>query len=178
MRLPTLRVFPNPWTHIDQFGNPAGTCPCDAFEHNPTPGARVGAHIAEAKLVRKGEVRTIAGKATVAIPHDHQVRWEYSADAVTLPNTAYYRERVREADLIAADEATATVCGIKFVEPKKALEAARAAATSEFDAQNGSGAFASLHPALVPQPEAPSTPQPVPQPEAPTRKTSRKSDDT
>lgn len=143
----TLRVVANPWQYIDHLGRPAGVCPCDPNEH--TPDRRwVGAHIADAVVVRPARVTQIAGQSFTRSAAVHDITWRHEAEPVEIPNTAYYRQRIAGGELIAADEATAAACGISrdsFERPDALLAKLKAAAIVDFDAANGIGAFAELN---------------------------------
>lgn len=141
---PFLMVLPNPWTFIDHLGRPAGTCPCDPFEHRPNPGAKVGARVSEVKVQRAQQTRRIGGRETVAVPGDFYPIWEFETEPVRLPNTGYYRDRIRERELIPTDQRTAALAGVEWREPSELLDEIRSVAIREFDARNGDGAYAAL----------------------------------
>lgn len=124
----TLRVLANPWLHLDHEGQPAGACPCDPDEH--TPERRfVGAKL-QAKLLREADLE----KRQLA---RHRITFAFDESAQDVPNTAYYRATVNSGELIAADPATAKLCGFRaesFRDPQAVLAEARAAAFDNFKA--------------------------------------------
>lgn len=144
VRTRTLRVRPNPFTYIDHLGRPAGVCPCDPDGH--TPERRwVGATIGEALLVSSAVTRVVAGATQEIAAAVHDLRWSYSEEAVTLPNTEYYRRKIFNGELIADDVATARESGVFSFKPAGlVIDQAREDAIMEFDALNGDGAFATL----------------------------------
>lgn len=152
----TLSVLPNPWAAIDHQGRPSGVVLCDPVEHVPTRGDEprrfVGATMA-ARMLREfppGDPRS----------NEQDTTWTFVTEPVALPNTGYYRERIRSGELIAADSKTSRVAGQKnFVPPATALADARTAAIANWERDVGTpGAFAMLEAeraAAAPQPEPP-----------------------
>lgn len=143
MPLPSnkLRVYPNPWSYIDHLGRPAGRLPFDGFEHSPSPGA-VGARLTDVKLVMAANVMRVANRdLEVQFPqHDHRVT--YTAEPVTIPATAYYRDAIRRSDLVPADAETSALAGIQHVDAKIKLAGLRKEAIERFNAETGENAFA------------------------------------
>lgn len=135
-----LKVHPNPWVYIDHEGRPAGRLPFDVFEHSPSPGA-VGATITDVKLLQSAMTMRVAGLNLEVNPAQYDHRITYSKESVEIPNTAYYRDAIKRADLVAADEATAQVAGIKFEEPSKVLSKLKDAAVSRFNAETAEDAY-------------------------------------
>lgn len=127
----TLRVYANPYLHLDHEGQPAGACPCDPDEH--TPERRfVGAKL-KADLIRKAD-------KSKGISAKHRISFEFSDEAQTVPDTAYYRAAVNSGELIAADLDTAKACGFvekSFRDPKAVLADAKKAACDAFKAATG-----------------------------------------
>jgi hypothetical protein len=146
IREKTLRVYPNPWTYIDHLGRPAGVVRLDPFEHNSNR-AWVGARIADVTVTRKAVTEIIRGKAFQGNASDHDITWEFDDGPIEIPNTAYYRGEINAGSLIAADKLTAQQSGISsadFLDPKQLLDAMKAQAIKDYDAQNGEGAHASF----------------------------------
>jgi hypothetical protein len=144
VRVATLSVFANPWTYIDEHGRPMGVCMVDVNQHvaeRRWVGARIGA-----EQVAKAVVQVVKGRSHETAPARHKLHIEYDTEPTSIPNTAYYRERIRTGDLFAADAQTATVAGLKAFQPVADAErAARTAAMAQFDAENGTGATLELN---------------------------------
>lgn len=160
----TLRVLPNPWTHIDHRGLPAGVVRFDYHEHNTQRGW-VGARIATATKTSGAFSEVVNGKVFTTGTDVHEIEWEFATEPVTLPNTGYYRSAVLGDGLVAADKETAIACGIRaeeFEAPAVHLAKKRAEAIAEFDAHNGEGAFDALAEDRKPVVVAPAAPTPVP----------------
>jgi hypothetical protein len=127
----TLRVFANPYVHLDPSGRPCGACPVDPA-HLPDRREWVGAWLdAERTKVlstpEKGEVRAPVQETIFA----------FSQDAIELPATPGYLDRIRSGELLAANAPTAQAAGIVFVAPDAALERARTAAVAAWRALYG-----------------------------------------
>src|SRR5688572_8375410 len=123
MRVKELRVLPNPWTHIhiyaDDVPRPAGTVGVAMVEHVPAPNRYVGARALRADEIQALQTRQIGKHAVVTQPRRTEIYWEYSKEPEKIPNTAYYREQIKNGSLFAADKETASAAGIEFVEPSK-----------------------------------------------------------
>src|SRR5690242_46357 len=107
LRVPTLRVFANPWTYIDEHGRPVGVCMVDVNHHVPDPSRFVGARRV-AELLEKERVEVVKGREHTTKAARHKLHIEYATEAEEVPNTAYYRERIRGGELFAADAQTAS----------------------------------------------------------------------
>lgn len=164
VRVATLSVFANPWTYIDEHGRPVGVCMVDVNQHvaeRRWVGARVGA-----ELLEKAQVEVVRGRTHETRSARHKLHIEYATEPEEVPNTAYYRERVRTGDLFAADAKTALVSGLLAFTPVAAAEAkARETALAQWAAENGfdpdplPGPFFSASPS-APAPEAKTEPDP------------------
>lgn len=143
---PDLNVLPNPWTYIDHRGRPAGVVPVEppreATYAPPTTLRAVGAKVGKVRQVRAARHQRVGTAVGEIVKARHDLEWEFSDEPTTVPFSAYYRAKVRKGELLAADEPTARACGVKFVEPKAALEKARKEAIERFDAETGEDAFA------------------------------------
>ncbi len=131
----TLNVVANPWMHIDSQGRPAGACPMDL-----PPGVQgfVGASVSRehTKILRKGSHYQ---------DHVQDTVWEFDLSPQVVPDTPYYRGRLRTGEILPADEKAARAAGhASFTKPEDALAKARERAIAEFDAAYGKGAFAEL----------------------------------
>lgn len=131
-----LNVVPNPWIHIDHQGRPAGACPMDTA---PGSKAFVGARVSHTKtqILSKG-IRGIQDSVQDTV-------WEFDLAPQPVPDTPYYRTRLRCGEVLPADEAASRAAGhSEFLPPDKALTAARERAIAEFNAHHGTGAFEAL----------------------------------
>lgn len=162
MPFPTakLKVLPNPWQYIDHFGQPAGRLPPDPYEDSPSAGP-VGARMTDVKEVQKAQMMRVAGVDMEVGSAQHTHRFVYAKEPVSIPNTPYYRNAVKCGDLVAADSKTASLCGVKFEDPKSVLAKAKAAAIAKFDAETDEDAyklFGSVEPLYVQDDAAASAP--------------------
>lgn len=134
----SLRVFPNPWSVITLENGPQGAL---AFggTRNVGPLRFVGA--APAVVVREarpeGDPRGNDAKYVFSFPSLAEDL--ISGTPIDLAaNEPFWRDRLADGSLVAADEATANATGALYT----SLEAARAAGIKEFEAQFGAGSFA------------------------------------
>lgn len=107
-----LLVLPNPGHTKDHLGRPACAIPADPLEHTSFRrwiGAKPKTSVKRPKVTRM-----IGGQLTTLVEADYDIEWEFSATPVEIPNTGYYRDRLKEGSLLPADEATAKAAGIKF----------------------------------------------------------------
>lgn len=141
LKLPTLLVCTNPFLFADAEGRPCcavGIDPYDPGYPKDSRGYRgpyVGARIVSADLVRKGdESFTADGNNAGGLRADRHDRvWGFKREPFKIYETDYYKRQIREWALIAADEATATKCGVKFT-PVDVVRAETKAATGATDA--------------------------------------------
>lgn len=162
MRTKTLRVLPNPWGHVHVYADGVPR-PCVAVQsdmHEHVAGRYIGA-TADAVETRPGKTVRVGSKSVTMQSARHELHWTFATEPVELPNTGYYRDRLKEGSLVAADEATARAANVKFREPAEVLAEAKARAVATFDDQHGAGAFASMQPASETPPPA-SAAQPAP----------------
>lgn len=135
-----LVVHANPFAALDHIGR--AQC---AVYHPGTTMVVGGAFDFEAHEASKAESVSGEGKH----------RFTFTTDPVNLecsiPEFAYFRRQVQDGSLLAGDEATAKKCGVDFVEPAKALAAAKDAAIALFKAAYGKDA--------VPECAKPATPK-------------------
>lgn len=143
-----LQVIPNPYGVLDADGKPTAIVPCHSRH---APGEFVGATYKLVVAEKKDEAeyvdlkQTINGKTSVRSvlsKYDRsKASFTFSTEPVQVPadGTAgvYYRDRVREGALIAADPYTAQKCGVEFVQPEKVLARERDKAAKEFMRQFG-----------------------------------------
>jgi hypothetical protein len=95
-----LKVFANPWLHVDHEGRP-----CCTVEREEFTGRWVGA---TPSISVKGEVITVgtlSGYLGGEKPND--VVWAFDPEPQTVPNTGYYRDRIKEGALVLVDASEA-----------------------------------------------------------------------
>lgn len=112
-----LRVYANPWLHVDHEGRPC--CAVARTDAPEIPGEMRGRWVgATPKITVEGESVTV-GTLTgyVGGEPSHEVEWEFTDEAQLVPNFGsaggYYRDRIREGALVLADAADAKRLGIK-----------------------------------------------------------------
>jgi hypothetical protein len=110
----TLRVLPNPFLF---GGDPMCACASDPVEH--IMGRYIGARPIVTQQGEYAKVGTLSG----FIGSDREdVEWEFSTDVQEIPNTAYYRQQLKEGALVPADALTASKAGIqKFTSAEQML---------------------------------------------------------
>lgn len=167
LRPARLRVFPNPWgvhpsvgirggsaptSTLDAKGRPCGLCPTDPIADRGRPGRMVGARADATFLneVLEGEIRNRRqSTAYLFLGESNQERSEHELAAklakkepISLGYTAYYRERLIDGSLIAADVETARAAGVPFEAPETLFPKLSKAAAAAFDAHfDGGGAY-------------------------------------
>lgn len=141
-----FQVLPNPYRVLDADGKPTAVVPCHPRH---APGEFVGA-TREQVVLKPAEFvdlkQKVRGKESVnrvLSKYDRSyASFTFSFDPVQVPAEgsvgAYYRDRVREGALIAADERTSRACGLAFEASDQALAREHAAAMKEFERQFGS----------------------------------------
>ena len=129
----TLRVYPNPYLHVDAEGRP-----CAIVPYEPANGNDVAMSKRFVGMTMKHAITFTAPRdAKGNIPsgqQDVQSTWfePTSDEPVELPDTAYYRAAIRAGELIPADEATNLTTSKKHVEASKVLADHRDAAAKKF----------------------------------------------
>jgi hypothetical protein len=138
----TLRVLPNPWGHIHPELGPQSACPID---NGGRGGDRlwVGAEVdpERSEPSREPGKGDTSGRGARAV-------FRFTDDAVTVPRSPYYLDRLRDGDLVPADGETLQLVGegnCRFA----SLAAARAAGIAKFEAEFGAGTFAEAFPVLA-----------------------------
>lgn len=143
MKKQTIKVYPNKWLSLDAQGNPCAVVPIDFFEHGPGRrwvGAKLSANMTAPAVLQR------VGKLTQEVtPAQFDQIWTFTDDAVEIPLTKYYVQRLRTGELIVADAESALAAGVAYSDPQKRLEEAKAAAVKAYDAQHGKGAWAAAH---------------------------------
>jgi hypothetical protein len=131
-----VRVVANPFHVLDHRGRPCGVFPEEpraVGQHLGYVGAKVDT--SKTKVLRakaEGDIR----------PSFQNTEYAFSADAVSVPTTPYYRQGLRSGAILPADEATATWAGVTFSPPASALEQARKTAEAAFERAYGEGSLA------------------------------------
>jgi hypothetical protein len=123
-----INVLPNPWSALDDQGNPCGICPVD-----PGLSTRrdfVGARFESAEVIEKipeGDLR-----------HPRQYNnWVFSEEPVRVEATPYYLEKLRSAELLPADAEAAKAAGIGFTSVVEATKVQVMAAVAKWRGQHG-----------------------------------------
>lgn len=140
-----LQVLPNPYRSLDANGKPTAVVPCH-MRH--APGEFVGATktMVELDPAQYIDVKRVVNGKQVVEPklaaHDRsKASFTFLTEPVALPADgmvgAYYRDRVREGALVAADPFTAQKCGVVFELPAKVLARERDAAAKQFQSLFG-----------------------------------------
>lgn len=132
----TMRVYPNPFAAFDKDGHPCGVCPRDPESDGGGPGQFVGARIdsKETKVLQDfGKSAKFGDHAAHELRTPLQ-RTKYSylgissmdpelptllanKEPVEIPVTSYYKERLREGSIVAADLETAQRARTPFTPP-------------------------------------------------------------
>ncbi len=158
-------VHANPYSFC-KGGVACGVYPRDRINDKPGyVGARIDADATTVETLPKDHAGT-PKQTTVYI---------FDLGPITVPFSQHYANGVRSGALFAGDDATAKRCGVKFVQPAKALADAKAKAIADerIPADAPKPAPAVVPPAPVPAPKvdaapvAPTpevTPVPVPAP--------------
>jgi len=146
MALPvkTLSVYSNPWAATDHEGRPSG-----AFPHDVSLPGMAGRYVSATMqaIETQPQVTRTIGTMTEILNHaQHDRTWDFSDQAVTVPNSPYYMRAIKDGTLFPANEQTAQQAGLKLLSRAGYLKAARAAAKAEFDAMHGAGTFDSVNP--------------------------------
>jgi len=134
--LPPLRVVPNPYASLDDDGDPVGYVLRVDLRHLSGRPQMIGARRV-----------MVAGKPKIA----------HEPDEVELPDLPAYRQHLRGAALLPADEATARRAGLPWVPVADALAAAKDAAAAKYLATFGVSP-SWVAPAADPTPAAEATP--------------------
>lgn len=153
MSLPHLRVYPNPWAVFDHEGIPCGTVPFDPV-HGAGSRRWVGARMASSDLTNKPRemmrARRRDGTAQALMSEEPVYRflWAFDLDEPSIvTDVPHYVNAIKAGELIAADEATATRCGVPFVPRDAALLAAMAAGCAAHQNAHGTPPDAARWPA-------------------------------
>lgn len=126
----TLNVIPNPYTFVDHDGEAQGACPPDV-EHSAGKRMWIGARLDNGRTKILKEKRAPGDYR----PFDQVTKFVFDEGPIEIPMTPHYLVRIREGDLIAADERSyVKACGNKvgYLPPEQALAEARAKAFDNY----------------------------------------------
>lgn len=145
----TFEVFTNPWAAIDHKARPSGAVLMDPVEHYQGGGKYVGAKLVAVQTAPK-QWRKVGKYVETIAEAEYDRVWSFSIAPVEIPSiqgrpSDYYLDRIRNRELIPADEACAAAAGVPFVESEVVILESRAARKAEWDSQHGEGSFESLH---------------------------------
>ncbi len=121
-----LRVYPNPWHATDRDGLPCAIVPTDPEGDGGGPGQFVGARVSrkhtevlqkleEHDNLRSARQRTRYEYLGTPSADPELAQKLFACEPVEIPRTKYYRQRLREGALFAADEATARAGKVRFI---------------------------------------------------------------
>lgn len=93
-----LLVATNPWAAIDHKGRPAGACPAEVGPRDENARTYVGARPAFGDVTRPAPRRAELYQRT----ERRDLVWEFQREPFEVPDTSYYRRKVRERELLDA----------------------------------------------------------------------------
>lgn len=93
-----LWVATNPWAAIDHLGRPAGACPAEVGPNGEHARSYVGARPVFGDVIRQAPKRAELYQRT----ERRDLAWEFQREPFEVPNTPYYRRKVRERELLDA----------------------------------------------------------------------------
>lgn len=146
----TIKVLPNPWAAVDQFGLPCGVCPRDPDADAGGPGQYVGARVDPKQTeilqkLEKHEMRSARQKTVFSFmgrPANDPGLAEHllNAEPIEIPLTNYYRDRIREGAIVCRTQKDAQLARFaNFVRPEllfpKPAEAPKPAESPKPDAE-------------------------------------------
>jgi hypothetical protein len=117
-----LCVYPNVFAVADHLGRLSA-----AVRFDPDHGRQGSVHFVGAQVNRRpreGFIRTARNEKGVR-QTIFDVTVKHSLKVQKLPHSGFFKRQIKDGSLIPADEATARLAGVKFVDPPKALEQAR-----------------------------------------------------
>lgn len=165
----TFKVLANPWAAIDHKARPAGAVMLDPVDHYQGGGKYVGARL-EAVQTAPKQWRKVGRHIETTMEAEYDRVWIFSSTPADIPSiqgrpSDYYLDRIRNREIIPADEPCAAAAGVPFVEPAMVIAESRAARKAEWDSQHGAGSFDSLQPIAAPVVNPTVTKPVAPQPE-------------
>lgn len=129
-----LRVYPNPWKATDRDGLPCAVVPTDPEGDGGAPGQYVGARVDRKRTevlqdfgemadheLRSPMQRTRYQYQGIAADDPELGSKLFSTAPIELPPTRYYKQRLREGALIAADRETAELARLRAFVPVEEL---------------------------------------------------------
>lgn len=138
-----LRVIPNPYSALDQFGSPSGAARLDPDKRisggqRRYIGARLEVDILATRLDGAGRP-----DGSGLAPTLQRNRWSFQTDAaIEIADTPFHRRLLQQGSILPWDQGThVRVFGVAvpFVEPKAALDAALQAAVARWKAEHPYG---------------------------------------
>lgn len=132
MRQVTIRVYANPYAHLDHEGRPAGYVLFDPVDHHAyASDNELRRYVGASIDVEKTKILTRAPERSAQSDHQDTV-WSFSSEPVVLPLTHYYLDRLRDGELLPADKATALHIGRSFVPYEEAIASAKKGALGKW----------------------------------------------
>jgi hypothetical protein len=133
-----LLVIINPYVALDHNGMPVGVVIYDPLEGRPGETQFIGAKITK-REVRRTDVQPKRGGAVRA--DRRRPRYassvEHDTSAQRVPHTAHHIAAIESGSLIPANEVTAKIARVPFVEPAMRLDEARTAAIATWTRDHG-----------------------------------------
>jgi len=93
-----LWVATNPWAAIDHKGRPSGACPAEVGPRDENARSYVGARPSFGDVTRPAPRRAELYQRT----ERRDLVWEFQREPFEVPDTSYYRRKVRERELLDA----------------------------------------------------------------------------
>lgn len=124
-KLKTLKVYPNPFSHIDHEGRPAGVVAMEPIGDGVTvfdDRRFVGATL-KAKITKKAPLGS-------AQQNEQDTFFVFADEPSVVHMTPYYVRAIKNGLLIPADEDSARKANVKFADPAQTLYAAREGAAA------------------------------------------------
>ena len=133
-----VNVMPNPYGFMHHLLGPQGACPQDPHEHaNPQVRRFVGAKMRSASNGRQ-DFKDAKGNVLKDFQkyRNLQLTWfEFADKPVSIPLTHYYRDRLRDGDIVPGDDECRKTVGARGARFKD-IEEAKAAAKEKYDAEH------------------------------------------
>jgi hypothetical protein len=132
-----LVVATNPYRTVDHLGRPCCACPIDPrdpryYDPGKASSAEVRGHVGAQLNRSPALLREGAENGDASDPSKRwDVTWQFKRTPFQIPDTRFYRDRIREGALLAADAATAQACGKALVSVDDARIVARKLAKTD-----------------------------------------------
>jgi hypothetical protein len=154
-----LLVIINPYAALDHNGMPVGVVLHDPLEGRAGEAHFIGARIARTEVRRtdvqpkRGTIRADRRKPRYATRVDHDMAQQ------SVPHTAHHIAAIESGALIPANEATARIARVSFVDPAARLATARENAIDAWTREHGDAPpVADWPPLTIPGSAAPGVP--------------------